>query len=174
MPNPTYEDMITLSSQANGLLAESIEERILTAVCILASAQNPDGSPNTGGTQGPPGPPGTFVWSGPWVSGGVYQTGNSVSYGGSAYVAKNNITSTIPPPQDPTNWDLLVSGGTNGAPGPPGPPGPPGTGLTNNTLVLPNVTSDPATPTGGGIVYVMNGYLYYKGPNGTRTTLGQP
>ena len=44
MPTPTYSQLITLSSTANGLISESIEERILTIMAMLASGQNPDGT----------------------------------------------------------------------------------------------------------------------------------
>jgi hypothetical protein len=57
MPTPTYSQLITLSSTANGLISESIEERILTIMAMLASGQNPDGTATpavAGGTTWPP------------------------------------------------------------------------------------------------------------------------
>ena len=44
MPTPTYSQLTTLSSAVNGLIPESIEERILTIMAMLASGQNPDGT----------------------------------------------------------------------------------------------------------------------------------
>ena len=44
MPTPTYSQLTTLSSAVNGLIPESIEERILTVLAMLSSGQNPDGT----------------------------------------------------------------------------------------------------------------------------------
>lgn len=46
--------------------------------------------------------------------------------------------------------------------------------LTNKTLAKPKLSneSEPATPTGGGVLYVESGALKYKGSSGTVTTLG--
>jgi hypothetical protein len=54
---------------------------------------------------------------------------------------------------------------------------PPGTlvvdaDVTAGLLRLPNVASPPATPTGGGVLYVESGALRYRGSSGTITTLG--
>lgn len=45
-------------------------------------------------------------------------------------------------------------------------------GRWNSTgLTIKNVSADPATPTSGGILYVLNGALKYKGSSGTVTTI---
>lgn len=44
MTQPTNQQWITLSSTSNGLLNETIEERILSALAVLASGTNPDGT----------------------------------------------------------------------------------------------------------------------------------
>ena len=44
MPGPAYKDLITLTSSANGLVAESMEERILSCLAMLASGSGPDGT----------------------------------------------------------------------------------------------------------------------------------
>ena len=45
MPVPTYAQLTTLSQGTSGLIPESIEERILTILAMLASGQSPDGTP---------------------------------------------------------------------------------------------------------------------------------
>jgi len=47
-----------------------------------------------------------------WVSGQAYTPGNTVSYQFVSYTALNNVTSTTPPSQDPTNWSYTQPGGT--------------------------------------------------------------
>lgn len=82
MATPTYLQLVTLSSAANGLQPESMEERILSVLSILASGQNPDGSANTGtvlqgtqlnlGTVGAAGATGSLVlYTGSGGSGGL-------------------------------------------------------------------------------------------------------
>lgn len=44
--------------------------------------------------------------------------------------------------------------------------------FTGSALPLANVTSAPATPASGGVLYVQAGSLKYKGSSGTVTTLG--
>src|SRR5215469_7085901 len=44
MPAPTWSQLTTLSSNANGLIPESMEERILSVMAILASGKAPDGT----------------------------------------------------------------------------------------------------------------------------------
>lgn len=46
MATPTYQQLITLTSSQNGLQAESMEERILTVLAMLATGTNPDGTNN--------------------------------------------------------------------------------------------------------------------------------
>lgn len=44
--------------------------------------------------------------------------------------------------------------------------------LVDSGLFLSNVASPPATPSGGGVLYVESGALKYKGSSGTVTTIG--
>ncbi len=44
MTTPTYRQYKTLSQPGPGFNAESIQERIETLLCVIASGQNPDGS----------------------------------------------------------------------------------------------------------------------------------
>jgi hypothetical protein len=44
--------------------------------------------------------------------------------------------------------------------------------LKTKSMFIANCTSVPATPTGGGALYVEAGALKYKGSGGTITTLG--
>ncbi len=44
----------------------------------------------------------------------------------------------------------------------------------SNAFFISNTSSVPATPTGGGVLYVEGGSLKYKGSSGTITTLGTP
>jgi hypothetical protein len=43
--------------------------------------------------------------------------------------------------------------------------------VATNGLQLPNVSAPPATPVGGGVLYVETGSLKYKGSSGTVTSL---
>lgn len=43
--------------------------------------------------------------------------------------------------------------------------------FAGSTFYLPNVTSAPATPAGGGVLFVQAGALKYKGSSGTTTTI---
>jgi hypothetical protein len=45
MPVPAYQDLITPSSTANGLIAESLQERIVSLMAMLAGGTAPDGTP---------------------------------------------------------------------------------------------------------------------------------
>jgi hypothetical protein len=44
MTTPSFAQLRNTSSTALGLLSETVEERILTLLAILASSQNPDGT----------------------------------------------------------------------------------------------------------------------------------
>jgi hypothetical protein len=46
---PTFAQLITLSSNVNGLVPESLIERLLTVAAMLASGTGPDGTPLPGG-----------------------------------------------------------------------------------------------------------------------------
>ena len=43
-----------------------------------------------------------------------------------------------------------------------------------NGLFLPNLASAPATPTGGAVIYAMNGAVWAKGSSGTPTQIAAP
>ena len=45
-----------------------------------------------------------------WVSGTAYNTNDVVSYNSILYTAQNSITSSVSPPNDPTNWYVGVYG----------------------------------------------------------------
>jgi len=49
MPVPTYNQLITLSQGGPGYAAESVQERILTILAMLASGTAPDGTTLGGG-----------------------------------------------------------------------------------------------------------------------------
>jgi len=47
--------------------------------------------------------------------------------------------------------------------------------IASGVIKMTNVSTPPTTnPTGGGILYVENGALKYRGPNGTVTTIANP
>lgn len=72
MPTPTYTQLVTLTNRENGLLPESIEERILTILAMLASGASPDGT----AVAGPLPATATKYVSGQWYgpSGGTVST----------------------------------------------------------------------------------------------------
>ena len=65
----------------------------------------------------------TMLWRGAWSSATSYSKNDGVSYQGSSYIALNNVTSSTPPPSDPTNWGVLAQAGATGPQGPTGPQG---------------------------------------------------
>jgi hypothetical protein len=70
------------------------------------------------GPQGPVGPPG-LVWREAWSEDNEYSPGDAVEYEGSSYICLEDIfVSVLPPPDDPTNWDLLAAKGDTGPEGP--------------------------------------------------------
>jgi len=92
---------------------------------------------NGSGTNGPVVAGGggiTMIWRGAWSAATAYSKNDGVSYNGSSYIALNNVTSSTPPPSDPTNWGVLAQAGAPGATGPQGPTGATGPqGPTGNT-----------------------------------------
>ena len=73
------------------------------------------------GPQGPAGPTGPIglVWRGVWAEDNEYLPTDAVEYDGSSYYCLNTIfVATGPPPDDPTNWDLLAQKGDTGPEGP--------------------------------------------------------
>jgi len=89
---------------------------------------------NGSGTNGPTVAGGggvTMQWRGTWSAATAYSKNDGVAYQGSSYIALNPVTSSTPPPSDPTNWGVLAQGGATGPTGPAGPTGPQGpTGAT--------------------------------------------
>lgn len=58
--------------------------------------------------EGPAGP--GLVWRGAWASGTPYAYRDVVSYNGSMYVAKADVTSATGPVNDTVNWDVAAKG----------------------------------------------------------------
>ena len=84
---------------------------------------------NGSGTNGPTVAGGggvTMQWRGTWSAATAYSKNDGVAYQGSSYIALNPVTSSTPPPSDPTNWGVLAQGGATGPTGPQGSPGAPG------------------------------------------------
>lgn len=83
------------------------------------------------GPQGPTGPQGTGVnYRGAWSGSTNYAVNDSVTYGGSSYVALKTSIGVVPG-TDPTTWGIFAAQGATGATGAPGAQGPVGaTGAT--------------------------------------------
>src|SRR5215831_10166883 len=112
-------------------LAQSM--RLSDGLFDPVSGHNHNGS----GTNGPVVAGGggiTMIWRGTWSAATAYSKNDGVAYQGSSYIALNNVTSSTPPPSDPTNWGVLAQAGAPGATGPQGPTGATGPqGPTGNT-----------------------------------------
>lgn len=92
---------------------------------------------NGSGTNGPTVAGGggvTMQWRGTWSAATAYSKNDGVAYQGSSYIALNPVTSSTPPPSDPTNWGVLAQGGATGPTGPQGTPGAPGATGTRGSL----------------------------------------
>lgn len=66
MPVPSWQDLVTLTSTANGLQAESLESRLMTVLAMLAAGQAPDGTAVTigaGGATWGPANQGLITWA---------------------------------------------------------------------------------------------------------------
>jgi len=113
----------------------------------------------------------TMQWRGAWTTPAAYAKNDGVSYQGSSYIALNNTTNNVPPPQDPANWGVLAQAGAPGAAGATGPPG--ATGATGPQG--PQGATGPTGPTGlPGInwrgnwqtsptTYLQNDAVFYNG-----------
>ena len=123
----------------------------------------------------------TMQWRGEWTTPAAYAKNDGVSYQGSSYIALNNTTNNVPPPQDPTNWGVLAQAGAPGAAGATGPPG--ATGATGATGPQgPQGTPGATGPTGlPGInwrgnwqtsptTYLQNDAVFYNGSSWIATT----
>src|SRR5262252_3747154 len=78
------------------------------------------------GPQGATGPMGTgIVYKGVWSASTNYGLNDSVTYGGSSYIALKTSVNVIPG-TDPTTWGIFAAQGTTGAQGAPGIQGPTG------------------------------------------------
>jgi hypothetical protein len=83
------------------------------------------------GDPGGPGAPG-LIWRGEWDPQTDYAQDDAVTYTSTIPPATSPSTSSwvavlpssnLPPPDHPSQWDLLASSGAPGSPGPPGPEG---------------------------------------------------
>jgi hypothetical protein len=95
-----------------------------TGATGATGSTGPAGSPGaTGqvGATGPIGPPG-MTYKGAWVTGTGYAASDSVSYGGSTYIALSGNTSQRPD-NYPAVWSLLAAQGATGATGAAGAAG---------------------------------------------------
>jgi hypothetical protein len=93
------------------------------------------GSSGTSGINGSSGTSGTsFIWSGTWDVNLSYQLNEVVEYDGSSYINILPATALLPPPPDnPTNWDLLAQAGATGATGANGSSGTSGANGSSGT-----------------------------------------
>jgi hypothetical protein len=82
-----------------------------------------DGADGATGADGAPGADGQgFTYKGEFVAGPDYDNYDVVTYNGASYVQIASPSSTNDTPDlDPTAWQLLASGGADGAEGPRGP-----------------------------------------------------
>ena len=137
-------------------LAQSM--RLSDGLFDPVSGHNHNGS----GTNGPVVAGGggiTMIWRGTWSAATAYSKNDGVAYQGSSYIALNNVTSSTPPPSDPTNWGVLAQAGAPGATGPQGPTGATGPqGPTGNTgpqgatgAQGPTGSTGPQGPAGQGV-----------------------
>jgi hypothetical protein len=138
----------------------------------IPGAPGPQGSQGPNGLSGPPGPqgpPGGITnWLGSWNSTTTYHAASfdAVSYGtpASSYLAVADSVN-VPPPSDPTKWQLIAAAGAAGPQGPIGPTGSQGPiGLTG--------PQGPQGPQGipGDLVpnspyYIQNGTTLQTGAN---------
>src|SRR5215472_9980362 len=99
----------------------------------------------------------TMQWRGEWTTPAAYAKNDGVSYQGSSYIALNNTTNNVPPPQDPTNWGVLAQAGAPGAPGATGPTGLPGINWRGNWQTSPTT-------------YLPNDAVFYNGSSWICTT----
>ena len=77
------------------------------------------GSSGTSGINGATGPAGTsFIWQGVWSDALAYYVNDVVEYEGSSYICIQSHPFTLfPPPQNPTDWELMAEKGATGSPG---------------------------------------------------------
>lgn len=101
MALPAFTDLINLSSSNSGLTPESMDERILTCLAIMASGKNPDGTPSTGQQQ-------QLVLGDGTTTGQVSLTLNSAGPAGSPMyiIFKQGTAGT-------GNWYIYEPGGDN-------------------------------------------------------------
>lgn len=100
--------------------ASSGQEPGVVASWRIFAARGEDGEAGDAGPIGPQGEPGIGgVVRGTWTNTATYYASNIVSYGGSAWVASNNVVSALPPGIG-SEWTLLVAKGDTGLQGPAG------------------------------------------------------
>jgi hypothetical protein len=90
------------------------------------------------------------VFRGNWTSGTAYKVGDLVVYSGKVYICKINVTGSIDPVSDTTNWAVFVSDGAKGDKGDKGNDGIHGTNGLNTAIVhlYCRSSSSPSSPTG--------------------------
>jgi microcystin-dependent protein len=147
------------------------------------------------GPQGAQGPQGTgIVYRGTWSASTSYSVNDSVTYGGSSYVALKTSLNVIPG-TDPTTWGIFAAQGatgaqgapgiqgSTGATGPQGVPGPASTALTTAQFTQPAVNAAvtvPVTQTAwcpaGSVVFIAGGGYYevISVPDSTDLVLNNP
>ena len=158
-------------------------------------AQGPQGPTGPVGPQGATGPMGTgIVYKGGWSASANYLVNDSVTYGGSSYIALKTSVNVIPG-TDPTTWGIFAAQGTTGAQGAPGIqgptgaqgaqglPGPASTAVTTlqftqpavNAAVTVTVNQTQWCPAGSVVFIVGGGYYEVESvPDNTHLVLNNP
>src|SRR5215472_8974160 len=163
-----------------------------------AGSQGAQGVPGpTGpvGPQGATGPMGTgIVYKGTWSASANYAVNDSVTYGGSTYIALKTSVNVIPG-TDPTTWGVFAAQGATGAQGAPGIqgptgaqgaqglPGPASTAVTTAQFTQPAVNSSVTVAVNqtqwcpaGSVVFIVGGGYYEVStvPDSTHLVLNNP
>ena len=115
------------------------------------------GQPGARGPQGVAGPAG-ITWRGAWSASTVYNPNDAVSYNGSSWIARAQISITAPGGGSPY-WDLLAAQGAPGTPGTPTPTQTPSTFAVmnaNGTLNHGSSVTGVSHPTAGSYTIAFN------------------
>jgi hypothetical protein len=115
-------------SAPSSCLSPAIDVRVNSgvatfSVCFDGGFIGITGGSGGGGGTGPTGPAGApgMVWMGPWSASASYTATDTVSYGGSTYIAIASSYDNAPP--NSTYWAVVAQIGATGATGPSGPTG---------------------------------------------------